>query len=288
MRSRILFRLAVFVLGWASLASAQAQSQTKPANLKSTLIRVDVGKPLPFKIPPTIFGTFLEPIGNSTYGGLWADALTNPSFEENLWSARRIAEMIKEEPALARASALGLPLPWEPLDYGQGARYEPRWNDAANSFRSLLIMALPGKQTGVRQKVYLPVHRVLRYNASVYVKHISGPASLEISLRERNKADIVLVSQKVALTGDGWQKYQVTLDLPEGKLAALEPADFSLSARDGTRVLVDQAALFPADAVDGMDPGHALHVARHEDSAGALRGQLHFRLSLARRDGPAR
>jgi alpha-N-arabinofuranosidase len=254
MRSRILFRLAVFVLGWASLASAQAQSQTKPANLKSTLIRVDVGKPLPFKIPPTIFGTFLEPIGNSTYGGLWADVLTNPSFEENLWSARRIAEMIKEEPALARASALGLPLPWEPLDYGQGARYEPRWNDAANSFRSLLIMALPGKETGVRQKVYLPVHRVLRYNASVYVKHISGPASLEISLRERNKADIVLVSQKVALTGDGWQKYQVTLDLPEGKLAALEPADFSLSARDGTRVLVDQAALFPADAVDGMDP----------------------------------
>jgi len=255
MRSRILFRLGVSVLCSASLASAQPQSQTKPANLKSTtLIRVDVGKPLAFKIPATIFGTFLEPIGNSTYGGLWADALTNPSFEENLWSAGRIAEMIKDEPALVRASALGLPLPWEPLDYGQGARYEPRWNDAANSYRSLLIMALPGKDTGVRQKVYLPVHRVLRYNASVYVKHISGSASLEISIRERNKPDIVLASQSVALNGDGWQKYEVTLDIPEGKLAALEPADFVLSARDGTRVLVDQAALFPADAVDGMDP----------------------------------
>jgi len=255
MRSRILFRLGVSVLCSASLASAQPQSQTKPANLRSsTLIRVDVGKPLAFKIPATIFGTFLEPIGNSTYGGLWADALTNPSFEENLWSAGRIAEMIKDEPALARASALGLPLPWEPLDYGQGARYEPRWNDAANSYRSLLIMALPGKDTGVRQKVYLPVHRVLRYHASVYVKHISGSASLEISIRERNKPDIVLASQTVALTGDGWQKYEVTLDIPEGKLAALEPADFVLSARDGTRVLVDQAALFPADAVGGMDP----------------------------------
>ncbi len=252
MRSRILFRLGVSVLCSASLASAQLQSQTKPKS--STLIRVDVGKPLAFKIPSTIFGTFLEPIGNSTYGGLWADALTNPSFEENLWSAGRIAEMIKDEPALARASALGLPLPWEPLDYGQGARYEPRWKDAANSYRSLLIMALPGKDTGVRQKVYLPVHRVLRYNASVYVKHISGSASLEISIRERNKPDIVLASQTVALTGDGWQKYEVTLDIPEGKLAALEPADFVLSARDGTRVLVDQAALFPADAVDGMDP----------------------------------
>ena len=147
-----LLRLGVSVLCSASLASAQTQNHAKPTKT-STVITVDVSKPLPFKIPSTIFGTFLEPIGNSTYGGLWADALTNPSFEENLWSARRIAEMIKEEPALARASALGLPLPWEPLDYAQGARYEPRWNDAANSFRSLLIMALPGKETGTRQSV---------------------------------------------------------------------------------------------------------------------------------------
>ncbi len=151
MRSGSLFRLGFSVLCSASLASAQMQAHAKPTKT-STVITVDVSKPLPFKIPSTIFGTFLEPIGNSTYGGLWADALTNPSFEENLWSARRIAEMIKEEPALARSSALGLPLPWEPLDYAQGARYEPRWNDAANSFRSLLIMALPGKETGIRQK----------------------------------------------------------------------------------------------------------------------------------------
>lgn len=253
MRSGNLLRLGFSVLCSASLASAQMQAHAKPTNA-STVITFDVSKPLPFKIPSTIFGTFLEPIGNSTYGGLWADALTNPSFEENLWSARRIAEMIKEEPALARASALGLPLPWEPLDYGQGSRYEPRWNDAANSFRSLLIMALPGKETGIRQKVYLPLHRVLRYNASVYAKRISGPGSLEISIRERNKPDIVLASQTVGLTADGWQKYQVALEIPEARLAPLEPADFVLSARDETRVLVDQAALFPADAVDGMDP----------------------------------
>ena len=255
MRSGILVWLGFSVLCPAGLASAQTQTPAKSTNLKaSTVITVDVSKPLPFKIPSTIFGTFLEPIGNSTYGGLWADALTNPSFEENLWSARRIAEMIKEEPALARASALGLPLPWEPLDYGQGARYEPRWNDAANSYRSLLIMALPGKETGIRQKVYLPLHRTLRYNASVYAKRISGSGSLEISIRERNKPDIVLASQTVGLTADGWQKYQVALEIPEARLAPLEPADFVLSARDETRVLVDQAALFPADAVDGMDP----------------------------------
>src|SRR5262249_45668023 len=73
-------------------------------------------------IPCSIFGTFLEPIGNSIYGGLWAEILQNPSLEANLWSAKQIAELVKQRPKLARASDLALPLPWEPLDYAQGAR----------------------------------------------------------------------------------------------------------------------------------------------------------------------
>ena len=40
--------------------------------------------------------------------------------------------------------------------------------------------------------------------------------------------------------GDTWQKYSVTLDIPEGMLAELEPADFVLAVRDQTRLLVDQ------------------------------------------------
>jgi alpha-N-arabinofuranosidase len=102
-------------------------------------------------------------------------------------------------------------------------------------------MAVPGMETGVRQKVFLPVHRVLRYNSSIFAKYVSGPRFFEISVRKRNRSDC-------------WQKYAVTLDIPEGKLAPLEPADFVISMRDQTRVLVDQAALFPADALEGMDP----------------------------------
>ena len=101
-------------------------------------------------IPRTIYGTFLEPIGHSIYGGLWAQILENPSFEANLWSAGRIRTMLAERPEFVQSSNIGLPLPWEPLVPAQGWRYEPRWNDAANSTRSLLIMAIPGAQTGVR------------------------------------------------------------------------------------------------------------------------------------------
>ena len=82
-------------------------------------IRVHADEHANYTVPRTIFGSFLEPIGNSTYNGLWAETLQNPSFEENLWSARAIAQMVKEEPQLEKASQLGLPLPWEPLDYNQ-------------------------------------------------------------------------------------------------------------------------------------------------------------------------
>src|SRR3974377_1719135 len=96
-------------------------------------VEIDAGKIADYKIPRTTYGTFLEPIGNSIYGGLWAQILVNPSLEDNLWSATALTAMLTANPALHRASSLGLPIPWEPLDERQGARYEPRWNDAANS-----------------------------------------------------------------------------------------------------------------------------------------------------------
>lgn len=254
LQGRIVKSVVATLLVLPCLGSAQSEPERKPSKSLAATIMIDASKPLSFKVPPTVFGTFLEPIGNSIYGGLWADALVNPSFEDNLWSAPRIAEMIKADPVLAQSSELGLPLPWEPLYGNQGARYEPRWNDAANSFRSVLIMALPHAETGIRQKVYLPVHRILRYKASIFAKHVRGPTSIELSIRIRNKPDSSLAAQSIELIGDVWRKYSVDLDIPEGKLDPLEPADFVISARDQTRVLVDQAALFPADAIENMDP----------------------------------
>jgi alpha-L-arabinofuranosidase len=229
-----------------------AQAETSGSGVTS--IKIDANRPAAWKVPRSIFGTFLEPIGNSTYGGLWAEILQNPSFEDGLWSARKIAAMIGEEPLLARSSEMALPLPWEPLDYAQGARYAPEWNDAANSYRSLRVMALPEKQTGIRQKVYLPVHRVLRYQGSVYVKHLSGPREAEVSLREHDHADRIFVSHKIELTESDWQRYQFDLELSPNQLRPLQPVDFVIAVSNETRVLVDQASLVPGDALDGMDP----------------------------------
>ncbi|HXM99998.1 MAG TPA: alpha-L-arabinofuranosidase C-terminal domain-containing protein [Candidatus Dormibacteraeota bacterium] len=246
---RGLWFLALFFLPVEWCAGQSPASVAKHAR-----ITIDVSKVASYKIPRTIYGSFLEPIGNSIYGGLWADALTNPSFEDNLWSAGAIKKMIEERPELAHASELGLPLPWEPLDSQQNSRYAPRWNDAANSYRSLFLMGLPEEQVGIRQQVYLPIHRVLRYHGGIYAKCTSGPAEIEVSLRERNHPENTLAKSTFQLIGDDWRKYEFTLDLSPGKLAELEPADFVIAVSKEGRVLLDQVSLMPGDAVDGMDP----------------------------------
>lgn len=236
------------------LRVAMAAAAAAVCLMAQATIEIDAAKPASYQIPRSIYGTFLEPIGNAIYGGLWAQILENPSFEENLWSADAIRRRVEREPGLARGSRRGLPLPWEPLDDAQGARYEPRWGDAANSSRSVLIMALPGKQTGVRQEVYLPVHRVLRYTGSIWFKHVSGPAEAEVSLRLRNRPETVIATAKLPLSGAAWKRYEFSLEVPPGKLARLEPSDFVIALANETRAWVDQVFLFPADHVDGMEP----------------------------------
>ena len=237
-------RLTLFFL---SILCAAVYGQT------DAVVEIDASK-VQHAIPRTIYGTFLEPIGRSLYGGLWAQILENPSFEENLWSARRISQMVTQRPQLSASSNIGLPLPWEPLDSAQGWRYEPRWGDAANSYRSLLVMALPGKQTGVRQEIYLPVHRTLRYTGSLYAKPVSGGKEIEVSLRKRNQPEQVISRASLRCTSDAWTRYEFSLEVPKGSVLSLEPVDFVIAVSDAARVLIDQAFLYPADHVEGMNP----------------------------------
>src|SRR5881409_3384445 len=234
--------------GVSLVLAAGSQRPARDRTLEAT-VTIDASRPASYKIPRTIFGTFLEPIGNSIYGGLWAELLQNPSFEDNLWNAGAIQKMLSDEPGLARASELGLPLPWEPLDAKQGNRYEPRWNDAVNSSRSLFIMGLPAKQVGVRQKVYLPVHRTLYYTGSLCAKRTSGTPEMEVSLRQRDHLENVLARGVISLSGNDWKRYEFRLDIRAGKIAPLDPADFVIAVGNETRVLVDQVSLMPADNV---------------------------------------
>lgn len=215
-------------------------------------VQVDASRPSGAAIPRTIFGTFLEPIGNSTYNGLWAEILQNPSLEMGLWDTRHVAAMVTENPALTKASELDLPLPWEPLNYDQGNRYELRYGDAANSWMSLRVFGLPNEPTGIRQEVYLPVQRTLEYEGSVYARHVRGPTQLEVSLRLRNPE--ILASAHVDAASEDWTKYRFNLTIPADKLHRLDPADFVVQLEGDEVVDLDEFSLMPADALDGLDP----------------------------------
>jgi alpha-L-arabinofuranosidase len=244
------------VLAFASTPWMQGQIQdhTKAAQKSGELhIVIHADRPAA-EIPATIFGSFLEPIRRATYGGLWAELVENGSLEDGLWSVSEMTRMGQENPDIVRGSQLGLPLPWEPLVSNQGNRYEPRWGDAANSSRSLEIMALPSGETGIRQRIYLPVQRTLEYEGSLWIKHVDGPATVAVSLREHGGENKVFSEAKLDASNTDWTRYPFHLKLKPGDVDRLEPAYFVIALAGDARALVDQISLMPADNVDGMDP----------------------------------
>src|SRR3954467_10580939 len=85
-----IFRYAfLFAMAFSVYGFAQSEAAIE------TIVQVDVSRAANYSIPRSIFGTFLEPIGNSTYNGLWAELLQNPSFEDSLWDVKHVAEMVK-------------------------------------------------------------------------------------------------------------------------------------------------------------------------------------------------
>jgi len=247
--------LAVALIALGPVVYGQIQDHTPDAGKNPELhIVVHADRPAATEIPTTIFGSFLEPIGRSTYGGLWAEIVENGSLEDGLWSASAVTNMVREQPELLRGSQLGLPLPWEPLVSGQGNRYEPRWSDVANSSRSLEIMALPTGETGIRQRIYLPIQRTLEYDGSIWVKHLSGPAGLSASIRPHDSSDRILAEVKLTADSADWRRYTFHLTLKPGDAYPLEPLYFVISLSNDARALVDEISLMPADNIDGMDP----------------------------------
>ena len=248
--------LSCFVLSLCFLDRGQgcAQMTESPAPANSVTHLVIARPAIHRVIPDTLFGSFLEPIGSSTYGGLWAQVLENSSFEEGLWSANHVSEMLRAKPELHRASELGLPLPWQPLDSRQGSRYLTVRGNAGNSTQSLLLMSLPGKEVGVLQEVYLPVQRELDYVGSVMVKHVRGPVEVTLSLRRHAQPEQILATTTMQAGEEQWTEHPYRLTLKRGSVTPLEPVDFVISIRDDARVQLDNVLLNPADAVEGMDP----------------------------------
>jgi alpha-N-arabinofuranosidase len=206
------------------------------------------------RIADTVFGSFLEPIGNSINNGIAAEILVNRSLEAGLWNHVNLENLFREQPELIDSSdETGIPLPWQSLNKAAGNRFELHVGHAANSWQSLEILGQPNEVTGIRQQVYLPVHRVPGYKVSLYARHISGPATITLSFRDRTTGKVLAQSAVTASAGE-WTKYTTSLRLAPGQVRRLEAVDFGVAVEGAERVEVDQFSLMPEDAIGNLDP----------------------------------
>jgi len=233
----------------APIAAQITVSHPMPAT-----VTVHVGAEGTERVPDTIFGSFLEPIGNSINHGVVAEILTNGSLEAGLWNHTNLETMFRDEPELIDSTnETGIPLPWQPLDPAAGNRFELHVGDAANSWQSLEILGTRNQQVGIMQKVYLPVQRELSYNVSLYAKHLSGPEGLTVLFRDPETGK-TLAESHLNAPAAAWTKYEAVLQLSRGAVRRLQAVDFAVSVEGTERVDVDEISVLPADAIGILDP----------------------------------
>jgi alpha-N-arabinofuranosidase len=259
---------AAFFLFTGGLA-AQSLSSYVRTDKPEAVIEIRAGQQSSFRIPRTVYGIYTENVGNEIYGGVSAQLLENPSLED-YHASLQVMNARFADPAFVESLNEGLPLPWQPLR-NVGKRYESIFGaGAANSDRYIYLIGLPHpepkgikgrpnvttEELGIRQGIYLPVHRELEYMGSLFASSAEGPVRLTVSFRPRNNPDNILTSTDVqAPAGGKWTKLPFRLSLPAGAVKSHELVDFVVSMTGDRRVSLDMIRLYPADAVEGyFDP----------------------------------
>ena len=265
LRTGFLLCGAIGGLFWAAGAASNLPAQIGVSQPIPATVTVHVGAAGTERVPDTIFGSFLEPIGNSINGGIVAEILTNGSLESGLWNHTNLENMFRDQPELIDSTnQTGIPLPWQPLSMAAGNRFELHVGDAANSWQSLEIMGMPGQQVGIMQRVYLPVQRELNYRVSLYAKHLSGPAGLTVLFRDPETGK-TLAESRVEAPAAEWTKYSTALKLAPGAVRRLQAVDFAVAVEGDGRADVDEISVLPDDAIGILDPDEvamakAMHV----------------------------
>jgi alpha-N-arabinofuranosidase len=256
---------AAFLLVVGGLAAQSLASYVR-TDKPEAVIDIRAGQQSSFRIPRTVYGIYTE---KGVFEGMSAQLLDNPSLEDYYGYLPALNARFSD-PAFANSLTMGLPLPWQALR-DVGKRYESRFGaGAANSNRYLYLIGLPhpepkgirGRPTitteeaGIRQGIYLPVHRELEYTGSLFASSMEGPVRLMVSFRRRNDPDTILTSAYVQVPDGGkWTKLPFRLSLPAGAVKSHELVDFAVSITGDRRISLDMIRLFPADAVEGyFDP----------------------------------
>jgi alpha-L-arabinofuranosidase len=242
--------------GIAGAATPLVEFIEAPENAVKIDVHAAIASPRP--VSRLLFGKFTEHLGRNIYGGMWAQVLTNPGFEDWRYFGRT-----REEAANVTSHFLG-GVTWKELieneekgiafgwmAYGGDCRFS-RDPDAACGECAQKIESTAGG-AGVMQPIYLPLHREHDYEVTFRAKAAAAGGSVCFSIGAWPPEKRVLARATVSGIGTGWQRYRAGLTVESGTVARGEILAFAAISDGPGTIWLDQVFLFPRDHVEGFD-----------------------------------
>ena len=215
---------------------------------KVTRIHVDVGRAAAVPIHQDLFGNFIEHLGGVVYGGLWAQALINPSLEAI-------------EPPHGDLTA---PTAWQA---NRQALWRPGGKELHGYHSPGYVTLLPDTGNGAGalwQIVRLPVHRVRTFVGSIAVRVLADAdtspekepphAQLNLALFRAQGGDRPVAAARVEAASPEWISVPFRLNIPADAVSKGSALRLTVTHDGGASVDVDRIEIFPSDSVDGVDP----------------------------------
>ncbi|QLH83242.1 alpha-L-arabinofuranosidase [Halosimplex pelagicum] len=228
----------------------------------ATEVTVDAGDRSDWSVSPRIFGAYVEHYGREIYPGIYAEHLTNNSFEPWCFE-RKTAERSRlayDEDEIPEHE--GIAYPWQPV--GDATFETPEGGVHGGDRSRFQRMTVDGDAGGVSQRVPLPDYRTAEYDLSVSVRG-EGVEAVEARLTDLDGE--VLAAVEIPVT-DEWVRHEdLRLELA-GESDVRYPAEgadggfrdnsaphgeyrFEFVAEGEGGVDLDWATLLSGDAVDG-------------------------------------
>lgn len=233
-------------------------------------IRIDARNRSPYKIPAYITGKFAEHLGANIYGGMDAQILRNATFADypfcngqmtpdgvtQFYSENdKINQELRRQAAragwaeteienLVRSRSDALACWW----IREGAvEFSP---DTGSDGGRAQRVAVREAGQGIAQWVYLPLHRVRKFEFEIYARSPDA-SDLAVSLIS-SSGKSVSTADITGLTRD-WQKVIGVLKVPADFPDAAQ-YKFSVTAKSPGQFVLGHVFLRPADHINGADP----------------------------------
>ena len=231
---------ALIVLGGRPMhaGSTKPLVDFKPGEPK---IEVFAAEKNPTPVSRHLYGKFTEHLGTNVYNGMWAQILRNTGFEPGDYFGR---------PHVTYPQVEGIAFTWE--SYGTGDVTYSLSTDRINSdtSQSIEVRKLDSPEVGIRQSVYLPLHRVNTFEVSLWVK--GSVANLYIVVQTVEGRE--LGSTRIAGISEQWKQHKAKFRLNTIGISKGQELIFTVGLREPGTIFLDQCFLVPADNMRGFDP----------------------------------